>query len=108
MMFVDVLSDTKTPEATDLAGAVRSRRLGLNLSQDDLAKASGVPLATLKKFEQTGQISLTSFLSLCDALGVGPKLNGIVPPAPPSSLDEAEGNAPRRTRKRASPRRGQA
>jgi len=107
MMFVDVLNDDKTPKAMELAGAVRTRRLGLNLSQDDLAKASGVPLATLKKFERTGQISLTSFLSLCDALDVGHRLNDIVPPAPPSSLDEVDGKAPRRTRKRASPRRGQ-
>lgn len=105
MMFVDALSDRKTPEPMDLADAVRVRRLGLNMSQGDLAKASGVPLATLKKFEQTGKISLASFLSLCEALEVGHRINGIVPPAPPSSLDEVEGKAPRRARKRASPRR---
>ena len=107
-MFVDVLRAKKIPEATELASAARTRRLGLNLSQDDLARASGVPLATLKKFERSGQISLTSFLSLCDALVVGHRLEDLIPPAPPSSLDKVDGKAPRRTRKRASPRRRQA
>lgn len=104
MMSIDVLSGSSTPEVTDLSKALRTRRLGLNLSQDDLAKASGIPLPTLKKFERSGQISLTSFLALCDAIGVGHRLNNVIPPAPPSSLDEVDGRAPRRTRKRASPR----
>ncbi|GHE02624.1 hypothetical protein GCM10008024_22910 [Allgaiera indica] len=83
---------------------MRNRRLGLNLSQEDLAKASGVPLSTLKKFERTGQISLASFLAICDAIAVGHRLNDVIPPAPPSTLDEVEGRTPRKVRKRASPR----
>jgi len=104
MMFVDVLKRGETPGAADLSEAVRNRRLGLNLSQEDLAKASGVPLSTLKKFERTGQISLASFLALCDAIAVGHRLNDVIPPAPPSTLDEVEGRTPRKARKRASPR----
>lgn len=106
-MFVDALNYRKTPEAMELANAMRTRRLGLNLSQNDLSKTSGIPLATLKKFEQTGQVSLATFLSLCNALNVGHRLSNLIPPVPPSSLDEVDGKVPRRTRKRASPRRKQ-
>lgn len=34
----------------------------MNLTQEGLAERSGVPLSTLRKFEQKGMISLDSFL----------------------------------------------
>ena len=43
---------------------IRERRLHLNYTQEGLAERSGVPLATLRKFEQQGTISLESFLTL--------------------------------------------
>lgn len=52
-----------------LADNVRQRRLGLELTQAGLAERSGVPLPTLRKFEQKGQISLGSFLRLLMVLG---------------------------------------
>lgn len=50
--------------ATALAVRLRNRRLAQNLSQEGLARRSGVALGTLKKFERTGQISLVSFIRL--------------------------------------------
>lgn len=47
-----------------LAQSARGKRLELNLSQQNLAKRSGVSYGSLKKFEQTGQISLESLLKL--------------------------------------------
>jgi transcriptional regulator with XRE-family HTH domain len=47
-----------------LSENVRSRRLGLGLTQEGLAERSGVALPTLRKFEQKGVISLESFLKL--------------------------------------------
>jgi transcriptional regulator with XRE-family HTH domain len=44
-------------------------RLELNLSQQTLSKKSGVSYGSLKKFEQTGQISLESLLKLAVILG---------------------------------------
>ena len=41
---------------------VRERRLQMELTQEGLAERSGVPLSTLRKFEQKGSISLESFL----------------------------------------------
>ncbi len=48
---------------------VRRRRLQMNLTQEGLAERSGVPLPTLRKFEQKGLISLDSFLKLLVVVG---------------------------------------
>ena len=52
-----------------LAENVRLKRLNMNLTQAGLAERSGVPLPTLRKFEQKGVISLESFLKLYVVLG---------------------------------------
>ena len=52
----------------DLASRLKQRRLARNLTQAGLAARSGVPLGTLKKFEQSGTISLVSFVRLLVAL----------------------------------------
>lgn len=47
----------------------RQRRKQLKLSQAELAERSGVSLGSLKRFEQTGQISFESLLKLAHVLG---------------------------------------
>ena len=47
----------------------RLQRLNLQLTQRGLADRSGVPLPTLRKFEQKGLISLEGFLKLQMVLG---------------------------------------
>ncbi len=54
--------------ASILATRSRSRRLALDLTQKGLADRAGVALATLRKFERTGQISLLSFIRLAVTL----------------------------------------
>lgn len=51
-----------------ITGNMRSRRLATGLTQQGLAKRSGVSLATLRKFEQRGIISFESFLRLAMVL----------------------------------------
>ncbi len=60
-----------TPQEAQKAIANRARdlRLELNLSQQNLSIKSGVSYGSLKKFEQTGQISLESLLKLAMILG---------------------------------------
>lgn len=60
-----------TPEemARDLAGKVRQVRLARKWKQSTLAERSGVTLASLRRFERTGQISLGNLLKLSFALG---------------------------------------
>jgi Helix-turn-helix. len=52
-----------------LAEQARARRLEQQLTQEGLAMRSGVALATLRKFERTGNISLASFLKIHMVLG---------------------------------------
>ncbi len=52
-----------------LTDSIRMRRLAAGLTQQGLAKRSGVSLASLRKFEQKGLISLESFLKLMMVLG---------------------------------------
>jgi len=64
-----VLFITPSKVQKKLAENVRLRRLQMELTQEGLAKRSGVPLPTLRKFEQKGAISLESFLKLQMVLG---------------------------------------
>jgi len=52
-----------------IASRARDLRLELNLSQQTLSEKSGVSYGSLKKFEQTGQISLESLLKLAVRIG---------------------------------------
>ena len=87
-----------------IAGNIRERRLQLDLTQVGLSERSGVPLATLRKFEQQGVISLESLLKLLMVLGM---LDAMVKATKGtettfSTLDEviALNNAPKRKRGR--------
>jgi len=73
-----------------LADHIRSRRLGMNLTQSGLAERSGVALPTLRKFEQQGTLSLESFLKLLMVVGGLDEMIKAVQPVPMqfSSIDE--------------------
>jgi hypothetical protein len=73
-----------------LADHVRARRLALDLTQEGLATRSGVPLATLRKFEQKGTISLEAFLKLLMVVGgMEDMVDALEPQASPfSSIDD--------------------
>lgn len=62
----------KTPQEIllEIAKQAKERRLELNISQEGLARRSGISLGSLKRFERTGQISLESLLKLALVLGV--------------------------------------
>ena len=61
---------TTTQEALiALSKNMRSRRLALDLTQAGLSKRSGVALATLRKFEQTGAVSVENLFKLMGVVG---------------------------------------
>jgi transcriptional regulator with XRE-family HTH domain len=69
----------------------RALRLELNLSQKTLSEKSGVSYSSLKKFEQTGRISLESLLQLAVVLGAMDNFKALFAPTPAIaalSLDE--------------------
>jgi len=64
--------------AAELAARLKSRRLAQKLTLEGLARRSGVPLGTLKKFERTGRISLLSFIRLVVVLKDEAALEGLL------------------------------
>lgn len=64
--------------SAELGARARARRLALKLTQAGLAERSGVPLATLRKFERTGRIALTSFVRIALTLGDEEALDGLL------------------------------
>ena len=67
--MIDLL-DIKTPldTCTDVARRAKERRRALGLTQPQLAAKSGVSLGSLRRFEQTGEISLHSLVRIAAAL----------------------------------------
>jgi len=53
----------------ELRERFRKRRLALNLTQEGLARRSGITLPTLRRFERTGLIAFDSLLKLALVLG---------------------------------------
>ena len=79
----------KTPKdiRLDIAAKAKERRLALNISQKELAERSGVSLGSVKRFETSGLISLSSLLELALVLGRLPDFDALLAaPKSPASL----------------------
>ena len=88
--------DTPSEMQDRVRTAAINRRLALGLTQSDLAARSGVPLATLKRFEQKGQISLAALLALADALDALAGFGALFPAVEATRLDDLDKPAARR------------
>ena len=84
--------------------SARSLRLAHNMTQQALAEKSGVSLSTLKRFEQSGEISLVTLLAIAGALGALDEFEDLFPEPAAASLEEL--GSTRADRKRAGKRRG--
>ncbi len=84
--------------ATSLARRLRARRLDRGWSQTELAARSNVAPDTLKRFERTGEVSLTRLIRLSLALGLASELEGLFAQTVPESLEVLE--RPKRQRGR--------
>ena len=80
----------KTPEDTaqDLALKLKALRLAKKWKRSTLAGRSGVTEASLRRFEQTGKISLNHFLKLIHALGRLDETTSLLNPQEAGSLKE--------------------
>ncbi len=72
----------------DLAGRVAKLRKRRKISQQALAQRSGVSFGSVKRFEQTGDISLQSLAKIAIALGVEEELDSLFSQVPYESLEE--------------------
>lgn len=48
-----------------ISDIMKKRRIALEMKQSEAATKAGLSLGTLRKFEQTGEISLERFFKLC-------------------------------------------
>lgn len=83
-----------------LADRVRALRLARGWKQSTLASRSGVSLASLRRFEESGRISLQSLLDLAFALNRLDDFGSLLEPPPASSIAELEAAEKRPARKR--------
>ena len=66
----------------EVADSLRTQRSTLGWRQEDLAQRSGVAIATLRRFERTGQIGFKGFSKLLVTLGLADNfLAGLKPPS---------------------------
>ncbi|MFZ9035662.1 MAG: helix-turn-helix domain-containing protein [Francisellaceae bacterium] len=83
----------------EIANKAKDRRLSLNLTQKTLSEKSGVSYGTLKKFEHSGQISLSSLLKIALVLDELENFEHLFvknTEALPSSIDELLAIKPRK------------
>ncbi len=86
-----------------VGGRARELRLARGLRQSDLAKAVGVTLPTISRFEQTGKVGFDIVVGVAIALGAETEFARLFVHAQPRSIDEIV--AAPKSRSRASRRR---
>ena len=93
--------DIVSPEgkAKALAQRAKTRRLEMNLTPEGLSVRSGLPLATYRRFERTGKISLDGLLHVAYALDALNDFDQVFAAHKYATLDEAI-NASQNNRKR--------
>ncbi len=67
--FDDFLIKSPAQLNREIADRVRARRRENKWSQEELSRRSNVSLGSLKRFESTGEISLTSLIKISIVLG---------------------------------------
>ena len=80
----------ETAEELDqkLAKRVRNVRKRRSISQEKLAKMSGVSFGSVKRFETTGQISLLSLTKIAMALDMADELRNLFTQVPYKDIRE--------------------
>lgn len=97
---------TESDLLREIADSVRGHRLALHWRQDDLAQKSGVSIATLRRFERSGQITFQGLAKLLVSLGLADSFLASLkrPETAPKSIDAFLNAAePKRQRSRGRP-----
>ncbi|MBT5998877.1 MAG: helix-turn-helix transcriptional regulator [Candidatus Marinimicrobia bacterium] len=96
---IDDFSPTKIAEK--LANRMKSRRIGLNVTQKELANQSGVSLGSIKRFETRYQIALQSLLKIALVLDATSEFHQLFPMNQYKGIAEVVRATENRPRKRA-------
>jgi len=71
----------------ELVSRCRATRLRQNITQQEAAERSGIPLSSYRRFEQTGQLSMERFVAVLHALNQVEALEQFLAPPPVRDLD---------------------
>ncbi|MCK9312305.1 MAG: helix-turn-helix transcriptional regulator [Bacteroidales bacterium] len=94
----------KTPASilSALASRVKQRRLELNWTQKFVASKAGMPLATYRRFESKGEVSLRGLVMIAIALGAEDDLSTLFARQNYQSMDDLVNKKAESQRKRGS------
>lgn len=98
--MLPVVANSPDEIARAVAERARERRLERDLTQQGLADRAGLSLASLKRFERTGQIAFESLVRIAVVLQATDALNRLFEEPEFRSLDEAIARTKRRSRGR--------
>ena len=88
MNNISLLDKTPAEINGQIAENVKKIRKRRKISQKKLSELSGVSLGSLKRFEQTGEISLISLTKIAFALGLENEMEALFSEAPFLSIEE--------------------
>ena len=86
--MINLYHKTWTEINNDIAQKIVRLRKRKKITQKQLAARSGVSLGSLKRFEQSGEISLQSLTKIAIALDVENELEGLFDNVPFASIEE--------------------
>ena len=86
--MISLYQKTWTEINNDIAQKIVRLRKRKKITQKQLAVRSGVSLGSLKRFEQSGEISLQSLTKIAIALDVENELEGLFDNVPFASIEE--------------------
>ena len=86
--MINLYQKTWSEINNEIAGKIIRLRKRKKISQKELAARSGVSLGSVKRFEQSGEISLQSLTKIAIALGVEEELLNLFDDVPFESIEE--------------------
>ena len=86
--YISFLQKTPKEINTAIAERVKNIRKRKKISQIELSKKSGVSFGSVKRCEQTGEISLTSLVKISIALDISDELEELFSEVKPQSIEE--------------------
>ena len=86
--MINLYQKTWSEINNEIAGKIIRLRKRKKISQNELALRSGVSLGSVKRFEQSGEISLQSLTKIAIALGVEDELLNLFDDVPFESIEE--------------------
>lgn len=98
MLSLSLLTPTELAE--QLGERAEQLRLLQNWKRDTLAERSGVPATSIKRFENSGQISLDGLLKLALALGCLDQFERLLEPPSAESIAELDRQSAKPRRRR--------